>query len=110
MVQVDGADRGLQPERTALAWSRTGLAIFVNAMIVLRAGAQSGQPLIVSLGIVLLAAAAGAVVCGVWRVRHLAEDGKRVAPPWILIVATAGIALLACFSGVAVVVAPLIWS
>ena len=98
-------DPGLQPQRTALAWSRTGLAVFVNALIVLRAGLASEQATIVALGVLLLVAAGLSVVCGTWRVRHLAEAGSQSAPPWLLIVATVAVAWIACFAGVLSIVA-----
>src|SRR5262245_43094866 len=107
MVEVSHADRGLQPERTALAWARTGLAVFINALIVLRAGVKRHQTFSFALGLILLVAAALAVVCGTWRVRHLASHGARSAPPWILIVATLWVAWIACIAGVASVVATL---
>src|SRR5690606_20135941 len=50
-------DAGAQPQRTALAWSRTGLAVSVNAVLVLRLGEASGQTLTTALGIFLLLAA-----------------------------------------------------
>ena len=73
-------DPGLQPQRTALAWVRTGLAVFVNALIVLRAGFATAQVFILALGTILLAASALSVVLGTWRVRHLAADGARAGP------------------------------
>jgi len=98
-------DPGLQPQRTALAWVRPGLAGFVNALIVLRAGFATAQVFILALGTVLLAASALSVVLGTWRVRHLAAHGARAAPPWILMVGTVWIAWLACIAGVLSMVA-----
>jgi hypothetical protein len=109
MVQVSQADRGLQPQRTALAWSRTGLAVFVNALIVLRAGLVTEQSFIVLLGMILLVAAGLSVVCGTWRVRHLATHGARSEPPWLLIVGTMWVAWIACLAGVASIIVTLPW-
>jgi hypothetical protein len=105
MAEVIQRDRGLQPQRTALAWVRTGLAIFVNALVVLRTGIVTHQFFILALGTVLLLASALSVVCGTWRVRHLAAHGARVAPPWILMVGTMWIALLACVAGIVSILA-----
>ena len=105
MAEISQRDPGLQPQRTALAWVRTGLAVFVNALIVLRTGIVSKQFFILALGAVLLVASALSVVCGTWRVRHLAAHGARVAPPWILIVGTMWIALIASVAGIASILA-----
>jgi hypothetical protein len=107
VAEVSQRDRGLQPQRTALAWVRTGLAVFVNALIVLRAGLVTKQLVILALGTVLLVASALSVVFGTWRVRHLAAHGARVAPPWILMVGTMWVAWLACVAGIASIFATL---
>jgi hypothetical protein len=107
VAEVSQRDRGLQPQRTALAWVRTGLAVFVNALIVLRAGLVTKQLAILALGTVLLVASALSVVFGTWRVRHLAAHGARVAPPWILMVGTMWVAWLACVAGIASIFATL---
>ena len=105
MAEVSRRDSGLQPQRTALAWVRTGLAVFVNALIVLRAGFATAQVFILALGSLLLAASALCVVFATWRVRHLAAHGAEVAPPWILMAGTMWIAWIACFAGVVSIVA-----
>jgi len=104
MAEVAQGDRGLQPQRTALAWGRTGLAVFVNALIVLRAGLMTEQPLVLALGVFLLVAAGLSVACGTWRVRHLVEHGGRSGPPWLLIASTVAVAWVACFAAIAVIV------
>jgi uncharacterized membrane protein YidH (DUF202 family) len=94
-------DPGLQPQRTALAWHRTGLAVLVNALVVLRAGAKAEQPFILALGIILLVAAVGAAGCGAWRARRLAMSGTPSAPPHVLVLGTVVVAWLACIAGLA---------
>ena len=91
-------DPGLQAQRTALAWVRTGLSVFVNALLALRAGLQGGSPLTTALGVALLAAAAMTVACGALRRRQLAASEMPGAPPAAMIwavVATTGLAFVA---------------
>jgi uncharacterized membrane protein YidH (DUF202 family) len=95
------ADSGLQPERTALAWSRTGLALLVNALVVLRSGWTSGQRWVLALGALLLLAAAATVLVGRWRARVLVQPGTPAAVPAGLMAAVVLVAWLACVAGVA---------
>jgi uncharacterized membrane protein YidH (DUF202 family) len=95
-------DPGLQRERTAMAWTRTGLAVLVNALIVLRAGANEGQALVLALGSLLLAAAGAAIGCGAWRSRRLAS-GADPTTPWLLVATTVGIAWIASVAAVAAI-------
>ncbi|MGR2753893.1 DUF202 domain-containing protein [Agromyces arachidis] len=75
------ADPGLQPERTALAWGRTSLAMSVNALLSLRAGLVLGEPSLVAIGALLLAAAGGAVAVGALRRSQLSGAELTVSPP-----------------------------
>ena len=97
-------DPGLQPQRTALAWTRTGLSVLLNAVVVLRSGMQADQPLILGLGFVLLVAAAVAVACGGWRARRLTIDITHSAPPGIVVGGVVGVSCVACVAGLASIV------
>jgi uncharacterized membrane protein YidH (DUF202 family) len=94
-------DPGLQGERTSLAWNRTALTMFVNAVLILRAGLSTDTISITAAGIVLLAAAGGGAACGAWRRRALLHDPLATAPPPALVLGVALATLLACAAAVA---------
>ena len=74
-------DPGLQGERTSLAWNRTALTMFVNAVLILRSGLSTDTVAITAVGIVLLAGAGAGAACGAWRRRALLHDPLATAPP-----------------------------
>jgi uncharacterized membrane protein YidH (DUF202 family) len=73
-------DPGLQPQRTALAWGRTGLAMFANALLVLRLGANAADRPVEFMGIVFLAISGGMLFIGEGRRRQLARTPARANP------------------------------
>ena len=60
-------DRGLQHERTALAWERTAIATMVAGLVLARVGAQHDRWVVAALGLVQTVAG-GAVL--VWAGLH----------------------------------------
>jgi uncharacterized membrane protein YidH (DUF202 family) len=98
------ADSGLQTERTALAWHRTGLAVLANALVILRSGVSSGHAMLTLLGGLLLVAAAGVAAFGTWRSRVLARGQVDVATPARVVLATSGVTALAAAAGVLAVI------
>lgn len=67
------SDSGLQPQRTTLAWGRTGMVMVVTALLVLRASLQAGAvSLLLGMGLVLLASGVGFWWAGEVRRRQLA--------------------------------------
>lgn len=89
---------GLQPERTALAWQRTGLSAAVVAVLLLRTGILRGSPLDV-------VAAGCAVTVGVltWLIGGRSRERGTSRP--VLFVAAAGV----CVTGL-LVVAQSVWT
>ena len=98
-------DPGLQAERTALAWNRTGLAVLVNALLVLRSGWTGRGAPITALGFVLLLASGAIIFYGAWRRRHLQSGLGTLAPSAHAVAAVAAVTLLACAVAIASVVA-----
>ena len=87
-------DPGLQPERTALAWRRTGLVMAANAILLLRSGLQAGPVAVSWLGVALVCVAVAMLLAGEHRRVHLSRTAA-AAPADLLILLTSGGAVLA---------------
>lgn len=102
-VAATAPDTGLQVQRTVLAWQRTGLSVVVNALLVLRHGVHSGNPLTTALGGMLILAAIVTVACGALRRRQLLAPGLPNAAPAAWMGWVVAITWLACVAGAAVI-------
>ena len=95
-------DAGLQPERTLLAWRRTGLSIGVGGLLFIRFAIPELGPVAVGLGILGLVLAAIAYVDAARRYRraHAHLTGGRVHPspavPVMLVAASVAVFAVAC--------------
>lgn len=91
-------DPGLQPERTSLAWTRTALAVLLNALVALRGAWVDGSAMLLATGAMLALAACALYGYGVYRGRVLlACEGHAPHPhglAWM-----AALVLLACAAG-----------
>jgi putative membrane protein len=98
-------DTGAQPERTALAWRRTALAVVAGSVI----GARLSMPVLGATSVVVGTLGA-ALAVGVWWTaarryrearRSLAEEGSHAtttgAPMAVVAAATAAVGVLAMF-------------
>jgi uncharacterized membrane protein YidH (DUF202 family) len=73
---------GLQTERTALAWTRTAAVAFVTAVLLVRLGVHTGEPLVFAGA----AAALGLAVQALWRRRRRVSVADTAARPRALLV------------------------
>lgn len=75
-ADVFAPDPGLQPQRTALSWTRTASAVLVNSLICLRSGVvQESRTLAVMAAVLLLVAVVGFWFGGL-RTRQLMRATK----------------------------------
>jgi hypothetical protein len=84
-----------------MSWTRTALAVAVNALLVLRSGWESGQLALTVVGVLLLLSAGACVAYGSMRGRALAghtADEPTAAPSGAIALAT-GMTLVACAAG-----------
>ncbi len=101
-------DPGLQAERTALAWQRTGVSASAGSAVGLLAAAHDGRPWLIAL--VALFSVAGAVSAGFVARRPTPASGGApgaVASPWGRLLATTGTTLLLAVTGTVLAVVAL---
>lgn len=101
-------DRGLQHERTALAWERTAIAGMVAGVLLARYSATSLHPVVAVLGVLQVVVGSGVLV---WAARHYDDlhgplrEGQSPIHPLAAKVVGLGAVV---FTGVATVIAVVI--
>jgi len=91
-------DPGLQPERTAMAWSRTAMGVAVNALLILRAGFQEHDWPLTFVGLLLSTFGIAVAVMGTQRHTQLSR-GMLACPGAAAIGAVSAAMVLAAASG-----------
>jgi putative membrane protein len=93
-------DAGLQPERTALAWRRTALAMLVNGALLARASVKADSTVIFIVSIALVGASLSTFGIAAWRRNELLSEHAPRSPHWVLMMLLAAIVGLSTAAGV----------
>lgn len=93
-------DPGLQPERTALAWRRTALAMLVNGALLVRAAIEARSPAMGTVSVVVVFSALLIFGVGSCRHRTLVQVGAPRSPHAGFLILLVGAAWLACGAAV----------
>lgn len=89
-------DPGLQPERTSLAWHRTGLAMLFNGALLVRTTAEAHSPALVTVASLVVIAALLTFAVAWHRDKMLARPASPVAPHTVLVMLLVGSVWIAC--------------
>lgn len=98
-------DPGLQPERTGLAWSRTGLLALLAASLSVRVGFSVTDVAHMLTALLLAGLAVAAVRRDHQRARYVANDEVVTATSRAYILATSAIVVIASISHAALLLA-----
>lgn len=82
-------DPGMQPERTAIAWDRTALALVMNAVLMIRSGLRAHSYVLLISGIALVGLALAMGRAGLIRRRQLVAAQPNAPSVVLLAFATA---------------------
>ena len=97
---MNHGDPGLQPQRTSLAWSRTGFSVFIIALLVLRTAGKAYHGLLFALGLGLLLASGIVAICGASRSVALNSGLKAGEPPRLYMISVMAASLTAAVAGI----------
>jgi len=102
MAEVEHPDEGLAPERTALAWNRTGIAFFVAIAALGRRvwpiDAGNHGWVVLTLGVAAIGILAGLLIAGRVRPHHRHEGQTMHEHAFMLVSASTFVLALAAFA------------
>lgn len=98
-------DPGLQPERTAMAWTRTAISAMVCAVVYLKLALNAHSLLLGMGGAALLFGALGLVLISMRRRVDLVDADNRVAPAGHLLKWTAAVVCMGALASMAAALA-----
>lgn len=93
---MSSRDPGLQPERTGLAWSRTGLLALIVACLSIRIGLSAAAALHLVVALLLAALGCMSLHRGHQRSRYVAGEDVATGTSRKFLLATSSLVFIAC--------------